>query len=179
MLWILHVLSLLRIILGHRGLGRFIIGPKSQNQQGQHLEFKHILRYPRPALSSFTVSYLWGKYDRGVIDMLKGTCPTGKSHALHQRRLPSTLWPAEAGEGCGGKTWQGESPCAPAGDITYLGHADHQMPSRLRSFSGAAVRLDFCRQDKLKWLRMDRKCHEGAFVSHERAVASRAFSLQM
>ena len=39
----------------------------------------------------------------------------------------------------------------------YLGHADDQVPCGLRSFSKTAVRFDFCREDELKWLRVDRK----------------------
>lgn len=39
----------------------------------------------------------------------------------------------------------------------YLGHADNQVPCGLRSFSKTAVRFDFCREDELKWLRVNRK----------------------
>lgn len=39
----------------------------------------------------------------------------------------------------------------------YLGHADDQVPCGLRSFSKTAVGFDFCREDELKWLRVDRK----------------------
>ena len=43
--------------------------------------------------------------------------------------------------------------------ITYLGHADHQVPCGLRPSSRAAIGLDFCREDQLKGLKTKRGCH--------------------
>ena len=42
-------------------------------------------------------------------------------------------------------------------DAAYLGHADDQVPCGLRPFSKTAVRFDFCREDELKRLGVDRR----------------------
>lgn len=60
-------------------------------------------------------------------------------------------------------------------DTAYLGHADHQMPCGLRSLSRAAVRPDFGRKDKLKWLKTNRKCRGARAHAHERVTSRGIF----